>query len=93
MSIDPDQALRPAAQSDTIPILIAGSVSRTRSVVRVIRGGCQTPKASDLVLHEPGWPSFGPARPHHAGTHHRPATATTRLPFSHGITPCVREGM
>jgi hypothetical protein len=86
MSVDPDPAMQVPAQSDTIPILNAGSVSRTPSVEHDKRGGCQTPKASDIVLPGPGWPSFGTAPAHHRTAAPPPAARRPRLTVSHGIT-------
>jgi hypothetical protein len=86
MNANPGLAMQRPAQSDTIPILNAGSVSRTRSVMRVKRGGCQTPKASINRLTAGGSPSFGTRPAHHRVPAPPPAAATTRLPSSHGIT-------
>jgi hypothetical protein len=86
MNADPGQAMQVPAQSDTIPILNAGSVSRTPSVEHDKRGGSQTRKASNIVVQEPGWPSFGPAPAHHRTAAPPAATATGRLDVSHGIT-------
>jgi hypothetical protein len=86
MKRDLGAALRPAAQSDTIPILNAGSVSRTPSVVHDKRGGCQTPKASNILLQSGGLPSFEEGRRHHRTPAHRPLHGDPRLPSSHGIT-------
>jgi hypothetical protein len=86
MKHDPGAALRPAAQSDTIPILNADLITRIRGVVRVRRGGCQTRKASDLIVLAGGSPSFGTAPAHHRTPAPRPLHGDQRLTVSHGIT-------
>jgi hypothetical protein len=92
MNANPGLAMQVPAHSDTIPILNASFISRTPSVMRVIRGGCQTPKASINRLTAGGSPSFAPPRRHHPAGHPRPAAATQRLPSSHGITSACGSG-
>jgi hypothetical protein len=73
-------------QSDTIPLQSRDSGSRTPSVMHGKRGGCQTRKASNILLPGGGWPSFAPPRPDHRAATTPPAAATGRLHVSHGIT-------
>jgi hypothetical protein len=85
MSVELAQSMQQPARSDTIPILNARMICASPSVMRDKRGGCQTRKASNIVLHEPGWPSFGPAPAHHPDAYHRLGTAHPRLPCQYGM--------